>query len=154
MIPTRAVTCNRSPAQGPWANGGAPILTLREKWERRLRGSVSYITQEYLQEKYPISIEDENLVINSGIIPTEMLCRRIDEINMGEALLYEGELVAARLNESQFEALIEDEEVRELMGKELESNIPIVPIERLWEMTRLNAAAILDDYQLITSGRK
>ncbi|HOY07100.1 MAG TPA: putative sugar nucleotidyl transferase [Saprospiraceae bacterium] len=130
------------------------ILTLREKWERRLRGSVSYITQEYLQEKYPISIEDENLVINSGIIPTEMLCRRIDEINMGEALLYEGELVAARLNESQFEALIEDEEVRELMGKELESNIPIVPIERLWEMTRLNAAAILDDYQLITSGRK
>ena len=74
------------------------ILTLREKWEHRLRGSVSYITQEYLQEKYPIRIEAENLVINGGIIPTEEICRRIDALGMGEALLYEGDLVAARLN--------------------------------------------------------
>ena len=29
-----------------------------------------------------------------------------DEIGLGEALLYQGELVAARLNGSQFEALI------------------------------------------------
>lgn len=130
------------------------ILKLREKWERRLRGTVSYITQEYLQERYPISIEDENLVINSGILPTEQLCRRIDEIGLGEALLYDGELVAARLNESQFEALIEDEEVRELQGKEVEASIPIVLIERLWEITRLNGAAIADDFHLITSGRK
>ncbi|MCC6282860.1 MAG: glucose-1-phosphate thymidylyltransferase [Saprospiraceae bacterium] len=130
------------------------ILTLREKWERRLRGTVSYITQEYLQEKFPISIEAENLVINGGIIPTEELCKRIDSIGMGEALLYEGELVAARLNEAQFESLIEDEEVRELLGKEVESTIQITRVEHLWELTRLNAAAILDDFQLVTSGRK
>lgn len=130
------------------------ILTLREKWEHRLRGSVSYITQEYLQEKYPIRIEAENLVINGGIIPTEEICRRIDALGMGEALLYEGELVAARLNEAQFETLIDDEEVRELQGKELESTISVTRIEHLWQLTRLNATAILDDYQLITSGRK
>lgn len=130
------------------------ILTLREKWERRLKGSVSYITQEYLQEKYPIHIEGENLVVNGGMIPTAELCRRIEAIRLGEALLYDGELVAARLNAAQFETLIEDEEVHELQGKEVENTIPIIRIERLWQLTRLNAAAIADDFALITEGRK
>lgn len=93
-------------------------------------------------------------MINGGIIPTEEICRRIDALGMGEALLYEGELVAARLNGAQFETLIDDEEVRELQGKELESTISVTRIEHLWQLTRLNATAILDDYQLITSGRK
>ncbi len=130
------------------------ILTLREKWERRLKGSVSYITQEYLQEKYPIHIESENLVVNGGMIPTAELCQRIDAIGLGEALLHDGELVAARLNAAQFETLIEDEEVHELQGKEVESTIPIIRIERLWQLTRLNKAAIADDFALITEGRK
>ncbi len=52
------------------------ILTLREKWERRLNGSVSYITQEYLQEKFPINVEDENLVINGGLVPNNQIQRR------------------------------------------------------------------------------
>ena len=76
------------------------ILTLREKWERRLRSTASYITQEYLQEKYPINIEDENLIINGGVLPTADLCRRIEALGLNEALLANGELIAARLNDS------------------------------------------------------
>ncbi len=85
------------------------ILTLREKWERYLNASVSYITQEYLQEKYPIRIEEENLIVNGGVLPNENLCQRIRQIGMNEALLLNGELIAARLDAAQFEALIEDE---------------------------------------------
>ncbi len=129
------------------------ILTLREKWERRLKASVSYITQEYLQEKYPIRVESENLIINAGILPTKALCDRIEQMGMNEALLYHGELVAARLDEMQFEALIEDEEVRELQGLELDSGIPIIQLQHLWELTRLNETAIADDFELLTQGR-
>lgn len=129
------------------------ILTLREKWERRLKASVSYITQEYLQEKYPIRVEAENLIINAGILPTKTLCDRIKQMGMNEALLYHGELVAARLDEMQFEALIEDEEVRELQGLELDNAIPIIQLQHLWELTRLNAEAIADDFELLTQGR-
>lgn len=110
------------------------IMTLREKWERRLRGSASYITQEYLQEKYPIRIEDENLIINSGLLPNDQLCRRIDELGVSEALLFNGELVAARLNEEQFEHLLEDEEVHALQGIELGDNIPLTFVNRLWSL--------------------
>lgn len=130
------------------------ILTLREKWERMLRASVSYITQEYLQEKYPIRIEAENLIVNAGILPNETLCRRIEQMGANEAILLNGELLAARLDEAQFEALIEDEEVRELQGREVDASIPLQQVTRLWELTRLNQQAIADDFALLTQGRK
>ncbi len=129
------------------------ILTLREKWERQLRATASYITQEYLQEKYPIRIEDENLIISSGYVPHEALCRRIEALEMNEALLNEGELIAARLDEGQFEHLIEDEEVRELQGIQLSKDIALTPIDRLWKLTRLNGEAIASDFALLTKGK-
>ena len=67
-------------------------------------------TLVHLQEKYPIHIEDENVIVNAGILPNEQLCRRIAELKPSETLLLDGELVAARLNEVQFEHLIEDEQ--------------------------------------------
>lgn len=130
------------------------ILTLREKWERRMRASASYITQDYLQEKYPIHIESENLVINSGIVPTEILCRRIADLGISEALIDKGELVAARLNEDQFEQLLEDEEVESLQGLDVDESIELTYLRHLWEITRLNDRAIRDDFALLTQGRK
>ncbi|MEO6760271.1 MAG: putative sugar nucleotidyl transferase [Saprospiraceae bacterium] len=129
------------------------ILTLREKWERHLRGSVSYITQEYLQQKYPIHIEEENLIISGNLVPDAAICRRLEQINLGEALLRNGELVAARLRESQIETLIEDEEVGELYGTELEADFPLSYLTHLWDFNRLNAAALLADFALLTTGR-
>ncbi|MCC7505059.1 MAG: GlmU family protein [Saprospiraceae bacterium] len=129
------------------------ILTLREKWERQLRASASYITQEYLQEKFPIHIEEENLIISSGSLPHPALCRRIEELQSNEALLNNGELVAARLDEAQFEHLIEDEEVRELQGIELGNSVPLIAVDHLWQLTRMNADAIAFDFDLLTKGR-
>lgn len=129
------------------------ILTIREKWERRLRGTVSYITQEYLQDKYPIRIEDDNLIINSGVLPSDELCRRIHALAPNEALLYNGDLVASRINESRFEALIEAEELDALQGQEMDAHIQPTLLTKLWQLTRLNEQAILDDFSLITHGR-
>ncbi|MBC7777920.1 MAG: GlmU family protein [Phycisphaerae bacterium] len=129
------------------------ILTLREKWERRLRGAASYITQEYLQEKYPIRIEDENLIINGGVLPTAALCQRIEALGLNEALLADGELIAARLNEAQFESLIEEEEVDQLQGQELEENIPLIQITKLWQLVQLNEQALREDFALLTTGK-
>jgi UDP-N-acetylglucosamine diphosphorylase/glucosamine-1-phosphate N-acetyltransferase len=129
------------------------ILTLREKWERRLRSTASYITQEYLQEKFPIHIEDENLIINGGVLPTPALCRRIEALGLNEALLSNGELIAARINEAQFESLIGEEEVEELQGQELEASIPLIQITSLWQLVKLNGQALEEDFSLLTSGR-
>ena len=129
------------------------MLTLREKWERRLRSTASYITQEYLQEKYPIHIADVNLILNGGVLPTPELCRRIEALGLNEALLANGELIAARLNEAQFESLIGEAEVDELQGQELEDSIPLIQITSLWQLVKLNGQALEDDFSLVTTGR-
>ncbi len=130
------------------------VLTLREKWERRLKASVSYITQEYLQEKFPMRIEDDNLIIHGGVIPNDALVRKIKALEANQALLFNGELLAARLNEAQFEALIEDEEVRELDGVDIDEAIPLQFIERSWDLIRFNAEALIADITDITAGRE
>ena len=130
------------------------ILTLREKWERLLNGAASYITQEYLSEKFPIHIEDENFIVNAGLIPNARLCERIKKLELNEALLHEGDLVAARLSEARFELLIEDAEVSELQGTEIEADYTLQFINNSWELSHLNGQAILDDFELITKGKK
>ncbi len=128
-------------------------LTLREKWERRMRASVSYITQEYLQHKYPIIVEDDNLIVSAGALPTEALCERLGRLERYEALLHDGKLLAARLPESLIELLIEDEPVRELQGTDI-GDVPVIEIERPWQMTRLNGVALRDDFSLLTRERQ
>ncbi len=131
------------------------ILTIREKWERRLKSSVSYITQEYLQEKFPIHIEEENLIVNAGIFPTDEICRLIDNLKINEALLTaDSELIAARISESQIEMLIENEEIKMLEANYLDENYPLIFINNLWDLTRLNGQALADDFKILTAGRK
>ena len=45
-------------------------LTIKQKWEKWLKTNCSYLTQTYLQKKYPLVEKPENLFINSTICPT------------------------------------------------------------------------------------
>ncbi|MCB0642471.1 MAG: glucose-1-phosphate thymidylyltransferase, partial [Phaeodactylibacter sp.] len=62
------------------------ILTIREKWERWLGGKVSYITQDYLSDKYPIRIEKENYLINASALPSVQLVKLVEQLELNEAL--------------------------------------------------------------------
>lgn len=128
------------------------ILTIKEKWEKWLEGSVSYITQEYLTEKYPIHIAEDNFIINSAALPNVQLCSIIRQLNENEAILKDGELIATRLNERQIEKLINDEEIKELEGYDL-GDATFTKLEQLTDLFKLNEAAIRSDFDLITNGR-
>jgi hypothetical protein len=53
------------------------ILTISQKWAKRLNAEVSYITQDYLTRKYPIKIASDNIVINASVLPSPYLLRLI-----------------------------------------------------------------------------
>jgi UDP-N-acetylglucosamine diphosphorylase/glucosamine-1-phosphate N-acetyltransferase len=129
------------------------ILTIREKWEKWLNAKVSYITQDYLTDKYPINISEDNFVINGSVFPSEHLCRLIHQLEENEALLQDGELIAARLNEEQFEYLMQDEEIEELEGFEVEDT-PFMKLTNLSDIFTLNGMAINEDFRLLTEGRE
>lgn len=129
------------------------ILTIREKWELWLKGRVSYITQDYLSEKYPISIASDNLVINGAILPDTQLCQLVQNLKFNEALLKNGELIAARLDERQFYNLMEDNDIEELEGFELEESTKLLAINHVWDIFSFNDNAMRSDFSMLTKGR-
>lgn len=129
------------------------ILTIRQKWEKWLNGEVSFITQDYLSEKYDIKIADNNLIINGSVLPSKELCILINQMEDNEALLHEGELIVAKVDRKQFESLMTEDDLEELMGFEL-GDTPFIKIDNLWDIFVHNEAALKSDFTLLTKGRK
>lgn len=131
------------------------ILTIQEKWEKHLKLSSSYITQDYLSEKFPIHIKSDNLLINGGLLPTPKLLALIQDLELNEALLDGEELLVARLNNDQFEHLTNDEAIDELKGMDISNEEDtIVRIKRPHHLFEYAASELEKDFDLITSGRK
>ena len=129
------------------------ILTLREKWERWLKGKGSYITQEYLSDKFPIRIERDNFVVNAAILPTGPLVKLIAQLDVNEALLWNGDLVAARFNQEQFNRLMSNDDLEDLSAINLEG-AEFSRIESLSDIFRYNDQEIRQDFRLLTEGRQ
>lgn len=128
------------------------MLRIREKWERWLQGSIAYITQDYLAEKFPVEHGKDNYIINGSVMPSPQLVRLIRQMDYNEAFLRGEELIVARLDEEQIERLIEDDDIGELRGYELEGT-DYIKLDNIWDIYRHNARAIEDDFKLLTRGR-
>ena len=128
------------------------ILTIKEKWEKWANTTVSFITQEHLSQKYPMTIESDNIVINGSLLPLPGICKLIEQLEPNEALLHNDELIAARLNESQFNHLIQDQEIEELQGFDI-GDTPLLKINNLWDIFSNNDQAIKLDFELLTKNR-
>ncbi len=140
-------------ATRPMAELRIGILNVRQKWEQWLNGSASFITKDYLTGKFPIRIAQENLLVSAGLLPNKALCERILRLRLNEALLHGEELVAACLDHEQIQRLVDDIEIEQLEGVQIEEDIELAQIDRLWDLTRLNAQEIASDFWLLTQGR-
>src|SRR5687767_5200694 len=72
------------------------ILTISEKWEKHLGSNVSFLTQDYLSEKFPLKTAADNLLINGKVLPDKKLAESIRKLKPGERLICEGEVIAIR----------------------------------------------------------
>lgn len=75
------------------------ILTIAEKWEKYLGVSVSYLSEGYLSEKFPVKYIEDNLYINASYLPDKNLVKTINELSDNQALYYKEELIAVRTSE-------------------------------------------------------
>jgi UDP-N-acetylglucosamine diphosphorylase/glucosamine-1-phosphate N-acetyltransferase len=128
------------------------IFTIRERWEKLLQGSASYITSDYLTSRFPMKFKDDNIVINGAIMPNDRLVRLIEQLEPNEAIMDEGNLIAARLNRRQFELLLRDESIDEIVGIELQET-PFIHLAYPWDLFLYLRATIEYDFNLITHGR-
>ncbi|MEL6971338.1 MAG: GlmU family protein [Bacteroidota bacterium] len=128
------------------------ILTIREKWEQVMGYPASFLTQDYLTEKFEMNYGEENYLINGSLLPTSQMVRLIQQLDFSEAILLEGELLATKLTGKQIEKLIKDEDFGDLSGLEA-ADTEILKLRGVYDLFHLNEAALEADFDLITKGR-
>ncbi|WP_235296651.1 GlmU family protein [Portibacter marinus] len=129
------------------------ILTIREKWELMMNCKASYITQEYLSKKYPIHIENSNLVINGALLPTKKLVDLFSQLDVNQAIIFNDELLAAHLDRKQFKNLEADVPISQLTGYDISDDESVQLIDAAWKIFTLNGQEIERDFDLITQNR-
>lgn len=122
------------------------ILTMRERWEKHLNVKVSYLTQDYLQIKYPLVESDDNLVIDGTTFATAALCKAINNLKPQQKLVVNNAVIAYRVEDLQT-PLKELKQV-DFVEEEVES------IYYTWDIFSKNGKALEADFDLITAGRK
>lgn len=118
------------------------ILTIKEKWEQYYQ-SVSVKTEDYLSDKFPNKTVNDNLWINSKVIPSKALITELKSLRKGESLSRKGELIAFRNSTYNVSKL-----------NSIDSNVAFDSIENLCDIFTLNGEEIKNDFKLITKGRK
>jgi UDP-N-acetylglucosamine diphosphorylase/glucosamine-1-phosphate N-acetyltransferase len=122
------------------------ILTIKEKWEMFTQLPVSFLTQDYLQEKFTLSVTKDNIIIAGSLLPSQDLWDCIISLQPGEALVQHGELLAARNTTHNLQTIASAYNIQDY-----EVNSP--RITDLWDIFSLNGDAIRFDYKLLTHGK-
>lgn len=127
----------------PVADIRVGILTIREKWEKRLGYTTTTITEEYLADKYPMVEADYNIMINAAYLPTESLAELVSELQPMQGIVYKEDIVAFYTQEEQEE--VDFEEYEWILYEQ-----DLVKIEHKWDIFQKNDAAIRADFELLT----
>ncbi|SEO81309.1 putative sugar nucleotidyl transferase [Mucilaginibacter sp. OK283] len=125
------------------------IMTIAEKWAKHLNTTTSFHTLDYLQAKFPAKIEADNLFINGAVCPDEGLLEAIGNLQTGEALKYNDQLLAVRLNQAEAQSFNPDA----VFGKIIAYTTLFVSIKYPEDIFRKNDIELRKDYQLLTKGR-
>ncbi len=129
-------------------------LTLAEKWRHDLGSTISYHTKDYLQAIYPLQIYEDNLLINSRLLPTKYLLERVRRLQLGEALQSkEGFWVAARLGQKATTAFLAGQKDEDVVYRECAGD-KLVVLLRPPDLFGVNFDEIERDFVRLTKGRE
>ena len=127
------------------------ILKIKEKWEHYYKASISCLSNDYLRAKFPVKIEEDNLLINGSILPNKAIINEINKLEPGQLLIKNNVPVAAILKESRIETIdlkkIDDFDV-------IEAKSDFKQIKHPWDIFKLNGEEIENDFKILTKGKK
>jgi len=123
------------------------ILTIRQKWEELLGFTTTTLTEEYLEEKYPMVEMEQNVMINASFLPTVALVEIIQELKENQAVFKNEEVIAFFTTDSQ-------EDINFEAYEQIEFDSEVLQIKNTWDLFSFNEKALKSDFDLITEGRK
>ncbi|MFD1144997.1 putative sugar nucleotidyl transferase [Larkinella insperata] len=125
------------------------ICTITEKWAKRLNTVPSYLTERYLQRKYPHSGTPDGLFVNGAICPTKSLIAALDGLPPGGALTAPDGLLLALHTEKPLESAPSVDAAQTVTVFEE----PLTIITSLPDIFASNSEQIRADFKLLTAGR-
>ena len=131
----------------PVAEFRVGILTINEKWSRRMPKEIvfgGYVTEPYLQDKYPSVIKEDQLWINASVCPNDALIKDILSLEMNESLFDEQEHIIA-FRSGNFKDSVDCQKSY--------TDVAFTHVQNLWDIFSKNAIELEADFELITQGR-
>lgn len=130
----------------PIAEMRCGILTFSERWQKILENiEISWFTEAFLQEKFREPEKKESLFLVPNFLPTEKVIQQIKDLKLGEALVYEDELVAAKINMDGF-SLNQIEKMTDITED-------LIFFKKPTDLFSFNKEAIDFDFKLLTEGK-
>ena len=130
----------------PVAEMRVGILTIREKWEKMLGYTTTTLTEDYLEEKYPMVEMEQNIMINASFLPNKELLAAVKSLQANQAIVQGEEIIAFHTAQDQEEVDFESYEKNHLVSD-------VLQIKNTWDLFSLNDMALRSDFELITQGR-
>ena len=130
----------------PVAEMRCGILTFSERWQKLLESTeISWFTEMYLQQKFKEPEKKESLFLVPNFLPTETVVQQIKDLKQGEALVYEDELLAAKINMDGF-SLNQIEKMTDIKDD-------LIFFKKPTDLFSFNKEAIDFDFKLLTNGK-
>ena len=117
------------------------ILTITEKWQHMLSSSFSFLTEDYLSEKYPSKLTNDNLWINGSICPDKSLVQAITSLELDQCLKSKNSIISYRSKSNTIPTNV------------IEYPHDFFQLKRLHEIFTFNQQFIHSDFKLITNNR-
>jgi UDP-N-acetylglucosamine diphosphorylase/glucosamine-1-phosphate N-acetyltransferase len=127
------------------------ILTIHEKWEKRLGSACYHLTQDYLADQFTLKTQEQNIMINGSVLPNDKLVKQIQTLELGQALVNQDEIIAANVSKEQVSDF-SNKALREIDIIEYEGEV--TKLNHPWEIYQYNGQAIREDFDLLTANRE
>lgn len=138
----------------PVSNLRVGILTIDEKWSKYFNVPVSFVTEDYLAEKYPLDgVSDTVLMIRGNILPDEQLCESLRGLNVGEALVSQDELIAFKTEDVNAVLSFHFKDLDTESIKLVQYQESFNRIDYPEDIFKNNGEEIKKDFELLTKGR-
>jgi len=121
------------------------IWTLTEKWCHFLEAKSSFLTEPYLQNKFPLVTTDDNVFLNGAVCATQSIANAVKKLSEGQVLVQKDLVVAYR---SPFEVVNPKDELKPVVFEN-----SVVVISHVWDIFTENSEQIKADFEAITQGR-
>jgi UDP-N-acetylglucosamine diphosphorylase/glucosamine-1-phosphate N-acetyltransferase len=119
------------------------ILSIQEKWKHYLPdASISYLTRDYLQTKFPLITSDDNIWINAALLPNAELLVKLQFLEKGQSLSSNNILMMKR--SMSFDDQCNDEQIS------TEKSYISAP----HQIFSLNDQELRKDFELLTRNKK